>query len=112
MRSLFWLLIIASIIFKVFPKLMNQNLTQQKTKQNQALKKQILSELFGVKQTDKDTQQIGYNPDNVYKTEFDMTKKQKNNRPKRNAKQDEVNSRIKYSDPSWVKDEETWIKGE
>ncbi len=111
MKNIFWLLIIASIIFRVFPKLMNPNTIQQRTKQNQAFKQQMMNDLFGGKKTKENTQQVGYNPDNVYKTEFDMTKKQKGHRQKNN-RQNQTNSKIKYSDPSWVKDEETWIKGE
>ncbi len=116
MKNIIILIIIANILFKFLPKLIKENSMQQRNEQNKAFKKQLMSDIFGKKQAKNDTQQIGFNPDNVYETEFDMTKKQTDRHKQSNrsasTKRNEINSRIKYSDPSWVKDEDTWIKGE
>ncbi len=110
MKSYFWILIIISIIYRLIikPKIKQYNQYGSKQK-NQFSLDQILQKLEN-KNTPK--QDPGYNPNNVYKTEFDMTKKQGNTRRVSDAKRSKPNSRINYSDPSWVKDEDTWIKGE
>ncbi len=118
MRNIIILIIIANIIYRFFSKVQKSNATMQGKPTGNANKNQFSIKDIAKKQKKANQLPPGYNPDNVYETEFDMTKKQtgKHKKSKRryatSARPNASTGHVKYSDPSWVKDEDTWIKGE